>query len=144
MFGEVLLLGQLKKKTGPLYCYAFVLSLSKNGKVMIIRVFRARIRKDRVSDFKKMVKEQSIPWLEKSDGLLGYFPGEPFEENDHEFLMVTLWQDLKSLKAFAGSDWNHPIVTEEEAPLVEAMFADHYFGFGIDGNLDIDSFLVRN
>lgn len=32
----------------------------------------------------------------------------------------------------------------EEAPLVETMFADHDFGFGIDGQPDIDSFLVRN
>ena len=99
---------------------------------MIIRVFRARIRKDRVSDFKQMVKEQSIPWLEKSDGMLGYFPGEPLGQNDQEFLMVTLWRDLDSLEVFAGSDWNDPVVTEDEAPLVEAMFADHYLGFGKD------------
>ena len=99
---------------------------------MIIRVFRARIRKDRISDFKQLVKEQSIPWLEKSDGMLGYFPGEPLDQNDQEFLMVTLWRDLDSLEAFAGSDWNDPVVTEDEAPLVEAMFADHYIGFGKD------------
>ena len=100
---------------------------------MIIRIFRAKIRKGRVADFKQMVKEQSIPWLEKSDGMLGYFPGEPFGENEREFLMVTLWRDLDSVKAFAGSDWNDPVVTEDEAPLVEAMFADHYLEFGKDG-----------
>ena len=43
---------------------------------MIIRIFRAKIRKGQVSEFKRMVQEQSVPWLEKSDGLLGYFPGE--------------------------------------------------------------------
>jgi quinol monooxygenase YgiN len=97
---------------------------------MIIRIFRAKIREDRVSDFKRMVQEQSIPWLEKSDGMLSYFPGEPFGENKQEFLMITLWRDLESLEAFAGTDWDDPVVTEDEAPLVEAMFADHYFGFG--------------
>jgi quinol monooxygenase YgiN len=99
---------------------------------MIIRVFRARIRKDRISDFKKLVKEQSIPWLEKTDGMLAYFPGEPLERNEQEFLMVTLWRDLDSLEAFAGPDWSDPVVTEDESPLVEAMFADHYLGFGKD------------
>ena len=97
---------------------------------MIIRIFRAKIREGRVSEFKRLVREQSIPWLEKSDGMLAYFPGEPVGENEREFLMVTLWRDLESLKAFAGSKWDDPIVTEEEAPLVEAMFADHYRGFG--------------
>jgi len=40
--------------------------------------------------------------------------------------MVTLWRDLDALEAFAGTDWENPIVTEDEEPLVEAMFADHY------------------
>ncbi len=96
---------------------------------MILRVFRARIHEDRVADFKKMVQEQSIPWLEKSDGMLGYFPGEPYGANKRDFMMVTLWRDLDALKAFAGQDWDNPVVTDEEAPLVEAMFADHYLRF---------------
>lgn len=99
---------------------------------MIIRVFRAKIRKGRVSDFKRMVREQSIPWLEKSDGILAYFPGEPFGKNKQEFMMITLWRDLDSLEAFAGMNWDDPVVTKDEAPLVEAMFADHYLRFDKD------------
>ena len=45
---------------------------------MIVRIFRAKIREDQVSAFKCMVQEQSIPWLESAEGMLGYFPGEPF------------------------------------------------------------------
>jgi len=96
---------------------------------MIIRIFRAKIRKDQVSEFKRMVQDQSIPWLESSEGMLGYFPGEPFGENAREFVMVTLWRDLDALEAFAGTDWDNPVVTDHEAPLVEAMFADHYLKF---------------
>jgi len=96
---------------------------------MIVRIFRAKIREDKVAEFKRMVQEQSIPWLEKSDGMLGYYPGEPFGENSREFVMVTLWRDLDSLQKFAGNDWATPVVTEDEAPLVEAMFADHYLEF---------------
>ena len=96
---------------------------------MIIRIFRAMIQKDQVSEFKRMVKDQSIPWLESSEGMLGYFPGEPFGENAREFVMITLWRDLDSLKAFAGTDWDNPVVTEDEAPLVETMMAEHYRKF---------------
>ena len=96
---------------------------------MIIRVFRAVIRDGKVDEFKKLVQEQSIPWLTESDGMLGYFPGQPFEENDREFTMITLWRDLDSIKLFCGDDWNNPVVTEDETPLVEAMYAEHYLRF---------------
>jgi quinol monooxygenase YgiN len=96
---------------------------------VIVRIFRAKIRKGQVSEFKRMVQEQSIPWLKNSEGMLGYFPGEPFGDNAQEFVMVTLWRDQESLQAFAGSDWDNPVVTQDEAPLVEAMFADHYLRF---------------
>lgn len=99
---------------------------------MIVRIFRAKIYKNRVSEFKRMVQEQSIPWLESSEGMLGYFPAEPFGDNEQEFVMITLWRDIESLKAFAGSDWDNPVVTKDEEPLVEAMLADHYLRFDKD------------
>ncbi len=99
---------------------------------MIVRVFRAVIYEDRIAEFKQLVREQSIPWLEKSDGMLGYFPGEPYGSNKREFTMITLWRDIDALEAFAGKDWDNPVVTDDEAPLVEAMFADHYCRFDKD------------
>lgn len=101
---------------------------------MIVRVFRARIREGRVADFKRMVQEQSIPWLEGSDGMLGFIPGEPLyapheDDSKREFVMVTLWRDEDALRAFAGENWETPVVTPDEAPLVEEMFAHHYLRF---------------
>jgi quinol monooxygenase YgiN len=96
---------------------------------MIIRIFRAKIRQGQVSAFKRMVQEQSIPWLESSDGMLDYFPGEPFSESDREFVMISIWRDIDALKSFAGTDWENPVVTQDEAPLVEAMSANHYNKF---------------
>ena len=74
---------------------------------MIIRVFLAVIRDGKVDEFKKLVQEQSIPWLKQSEGMPDYFPGQPFEENEREFTMITLWRDLDSIKAFCGEDWNN-------------------------------------
>ena len=96
---------------------------------MIIRVFRAKIREGREAEFKSMVQEQSIPWLEKSDGMVGFLPGEPLTTSSREFVMITLWRDVDALVAFAGEDWRTPVVTEDEAPLVEEMFAEHYMRF---------------
>jgi hypothetical protein len=95
---------------------------------MIIRVFRARIRAGKQAEFKRLVQTQSIPWLEPQPGLVAYYAGEPLGEDAREFVMVTLWQDLASLRAFVGDDWEAPVVTEDEQPLVESMVADHYLG----------------
>ena len=96
---------------------------------MIIRVFRAKIKADKVPDFKRMVQEQSIPWLRSATGMLGYFAGEPIAAEEHEFVMVTLWRDLDALKEFVGENWQIPVVTADEAPLVEEMVAHHYERF---------------
>lgn len=96
---------------------------------MIIRVFHARIRKDKVTEFKRRVQEQSIPWLMSTDGMLGYFAGEPLGADEREFVMVTLWRDLDALKGFVGENWKTPVVTADEAQLVEEMAAHHYQKF---------------
>ena len=97
---------------------------------MIVRVFRARVREGRVAEFKQMVQQQSIPWLEKSDGMLGFYPGAPVDENARDFVMISLWRDVEAIRAFAGEAWDDPVVTEDEAPLVEHMTAEHYTHFG--------------
>ena len=73
---------------------------------MIIRIFRAVIRDGKVDEFKKLVQEQSIPWLTESDGMLGYFAGEPHDMNEREFTMVTIWRDLDALRQFCGENWD--------------------------------------
>jgi quinol monooxygenase YgiN len=98
---------------------------------VIVRVFRAKIRPGKAAEFKKMVQAQSIPWLQRSAGMIGYFAGEPFGDDEHEFVMVTLWQDIQSLEAFAGENWRTPVVTDDEAPLVETMVAHHYLQFDV-------------
>jgi hypothetical protein len=73
-----------------------------------------------------MVQKQSIPWLERTSGMLGYFAGAPIDDNSREFVMVTLLRDLAAPKSFVGKSLQTPVVTEDEAPLVEEMFAHHY------------------
>jgi hypothetical protein len=65
--------------------------------------------------------------------MLGYFPGKPIDENSREFVMVTLWQDMDALEKFVGADWKTPVVTPDEEPLVEEMYAHHYIAFGKEG-----------
>ncbi len=93
---------------------------------MILQVFRAKIRKGKEEEFKKKVREQSLPRLRSQDGMANAFPGAPFSETESEFVMVTLWRDLDALKIFLGENWEKPMVSPDEAPLVEEMSVRHY------------------
>jgi len=97
---------------------------------MILRVFRATIREGRKTEFERLVREQSIPWLNRSEGIIAYFPGKPLDDDSREFVMITLWRDQHALEKFAGANWRDPTVTADETPLVQAMSADHYALFG--------------
>ena len=93
---------------------------------MILRVFRAKVRKGKEEEFRKKVREQSLPRLRGQDGMANCFPGAPLSESDSEFIMVTLWRDLEALKTFLGENWDKPLVAPDEAPLIEEMSVQHY------------------
>ena len=93
---------------------------------MILRVFKAVVHKERIADFKKLVQDQSIPWLRASEGMLRCMPGAPLDENKKEFTMVSLWRDLDSVKTFCGEEWDRAVITPDEEPLVERMSVEHY------------------
>ncbi len=48
------------------------------------------------------------------------------ESSPQEFVMVTIWESLAHLKAFAGEDWNHSVIPEPELPLLVETFVHHY------------------
>ena len=43
-----------------------------------------------------------------------------------EFVMVTVWDSLASLQAFAGADWNTSVIPEPERPLLAESSVQHY------------------
>lgn len=93
---------------------------------MIIRVFRAKTHPGKQAEFEAKVKELSIPLVRSQKGLLAFFSGRPMASTPDEFVMVTVWKDLESLKAFAGMDWNVSVIPEPERPLLQANLIHHY------------------
>lgn len=93
---------------------------------MIIRVFRAHVRTGKAAEFKTQVREVSVPLVRAQKGLLMYLAGEPLPSEDEEFVMVTLWDDLNSLKAFAGQEWWKSVIPDSEIPLLERTEVQHY------------------
>jgi len=92
---------------------------------MIFRMFRATIRPGKADEFKEMLQRLSIPMVKAAKGMLGYYVGEPLDPAVPEFTVTTVWEDLDSLKAFAGENWNRAIIPPEEVPLIAESFIHH-------------------
>ena len=92
---------------------------------MIIRVFRTRIKPDKRMEFERIVKE-TLPLLRSQKGLVACYPGKPTGSNSDEFVVVTVWRDLPSLKRFAGEKWEEPVLSEEERGIMDEWFTHNY------------------
>ena len=97
---------------------------------MIVRIFRARIRKGRLADWQQKVEDHSIPWLECQDGLVAFYPGKPLDAECNKFSMTSIWRDVESLRNAVGDDWQKAVLLEDEGDLVQAVKMHHYKTFG--------------
>ena len=110
---------------------------------MVIRVFRAHVQPGRQADFEAMARRLSVPLVRKQKGLLGFYAGRPLGHSkdefaadilhivaivraEDEFVMVTLWDSVESIRAFVGPDWEQAVVPEEERPVLLDSFVHHY------------------
>lgn len=92
---------------------------------MVIRVFRAHVQPGRQADFEAMARRLSVPLVRKQTGLLGFYAGRPLGHSKDEFVMVTLWDSVESVRAFVGPDWEQAVVPEEERPVLLETFVHH-------------------
>ena len=96
---------------------------------MVIRVFRAHVQPGRQADFEAMARRLSVPRVRKQKGLLGFYAGRPQGHSRDEFVMVTLWDSVESIRAFVGPDWEQAVVPEEERPVLLDSFVHHYAAY---------------
>ena len=93
---------------------------------MILRIFRAVVHDGKQAEFTDFITNTALPLTQRQPGLVSVSIGLPRPESPCEFCMVSIWQDLDALKAFAGEDWNKPVVLPEEAHLLAASHLHHY------------------
>ncbi len=93
---------------------------------MIIRVYRAITHDGKAEEFKRIFLENALPRLRQQPGLISATPGLPLETSPNEFLMVMLWQDLDSVRRFAGENWQQARIDPDEADLLKETFVYHY------------------
>ena len=93
---------------------------------MIIRVFRARLKPGKRAAFERLCQVVSMPLMREQPGMLAISIALPNPKRLEEFVLVSVWRDLESLKAFAGKRWREATILPGEAELLEEAWVEHY------------------
>jgi len=98
---------------------------------MIIRLFHARVRPGKQAEFKKVLEILSLPNVQARRGMIAFYPGQPLGSGGDEFVLVTVWKNLKGMEAYSLDEWARTIIPEEALPLLSDWKMDSYKSFGV-------------
>lgn len=99
---------------------------------MIIRIFRARLKPGASADqLARFAREVTLPSLDRDPGLVARYAGTGLGETGEEFAVISVWQDLDSVKKTTGDDWERPLWPDPRAKeLIAEVFMHHYESTG--------------
>ena len=93
---------------------------------MIIRVFRPTIQPGKERAFESFLRDTAIPLVSRQNGLVAQHVGRPHDPSADEYVYITVWRDVESIRAFAGERWSEAVVAPGEEHLLRATWIGHY------------------
>ena len=100
---------------------------------MILRQFRVTIHEGQEAAFEQVFRDEILPMVKGSEGLVWVAAGKPWADAPNVFCMTMLWRDLEAVKAFAGEDWQAARIEPQEAHLIAGCSLEHYELLGTPG-----------
>jgi heme-degrading monooxygenase HmoA len=93
---------------------------------MIVRVWKGKVNEEEQAMFESTVRNHDIPKLYSQPGCVQTLFGRQKGSSDG-YVILTLWQDLDSLRNFTGPEWRKPVPGKTEAKtLMEEPEVEHY------------------
>lgn len=77
---------------------------------MIIRAWRGRAGQARADAYPRHFCEAVVPDLQKTPGFLGAHLSQRVEGDQVQFLVLTRWQSMEAVRAFAGAAVDKAVV----------------------------------
>ena len=93
---------------------------------MIIRVFRPTIHPGKEQEFEAFLRDTAVPLVSRQSGLVAQHVGKPRDRSSTEYVYVTVWEDVESIRAFAGERWQEAVITPDEEHLLKETWIGHY------------------
>jgi heme-degrading monooxygenase HmoA len=102
---------------------------------VIIRVFRPTIQPGMESEFESFLRDTAVPLVSQQSGLVAQHVGRPRDSASGEYLYVTVWEDVESIRAFAGERWQEAVITPAEEHLLKETWIGHYDSLPVSGDV---------
>ena len=93
---------------------------------MIIRVFRPTIHPGKEDQFEAFLRDTAVPLVSGQSGLVAQHVGKPRDPSSTEYLYVTVWEDVASIRDFAGESWQEAVIAPGEEELLRETWIGHY------------------
>ena len=95
---------------------------------MIARVWRGWTSTENADAYEKLLREVVYPGLQTIEGYVGGYILRHDHQEESEFVTVNLFDSLDAVKAFAGSDYDVPVLEPEARHLLSKVepVAHHY------------------
>jgi heme-degrading monooxygenase HmoA len=99
---------------------------------VVIRVFRPTIHPGKEAEFESFLRETAVPLVSRQSGIVAQHIGRPRDPSSTEYLFVTVWEDVESIRAFAGERWQEAVIAPEEEHLLKNTWIGHYEAMSIE------------
>ena len=93
---------------------------------MIIRVFRPTVHAGKQREFEAFLRDKAVPLESRQTGLEAQHVGKPRDPSSTEYVYVTVWEGVESIRAFAGERWQEAVITPDEEHLLKETWIGHY------------------
>lgn len=93
---------------------------------MIIRIFRVEIDPATRSAFEAGFRSLSVDAVARAPGNLSCEIGMPTRWAPNTYSMITRWRDEDALVAFAGPEWNTPVIPAGMEAFGGKLSVEHY------------------
>ncbi len=92
----------------------------------VMRVFEVRAKSGYADELEKKLASTSISVVQGQPGNLGYFFGKQPSSDDHDFVFVSIWDSLESVKSYFGKEWESSYLPPGYAEIIEDCSIKHF------------------
>ena len=71
------------------------------------------------SEFESFLRDTAVPLVSQQSGIVAQHVGRPRDPSSTEYLFITVWQDVESIRAFAGDRWQEAVIAPDEEHLLK-------------------------
>lgn len=93
---------------------------------MILRIFRVEIDPATRSAFEAGLRTLSVDAVKQATGNLSCEIGMPTRWAPNTYAMISRWRDEEALIAFAGPEWNTPVIPSGMEAFGRSCSVEHY------------------